>query len=108
MWYWPNLKSQREIIHTSEDNIPIINIIIFQMNSIFAFIHRFDKYFMLSDTRGTSCHSRSSNVHKKLQQLLQQLSPKDRGSPIWYHMVASPGWIHKATEVTIVGPLYSL
>lgn len=34
----PKLKSQsREITHTSEDIVPIINVIIFQMNFIFAF-----------------------------------------------------------------------
>ncbi|KAL3592652.1 hypothetical protein D5086_011292 [Populus alba] len=47
-----------------------------------------------ADAFCTSLHSRSSNVYKKLQQLIRQSPSTNRRRPIWYSMATSP---HRAS-----------
>ncbi|KAG6776289.1 hypothetical protein POTOM_019795 [Populus tomentosa] len=58
-----------------------------------------------ADAFCTSLHSRSSNVYKKLQQLIRQPPSTNRRRPIWYSMVTSP---HRASTTAAVSCQNSL
>lgn len=74
------------------------------MNFMFSVIGWKKSFFFFSfcvctDTLCTTCNSRSSNFLQKLQQFLQQQSPKNWRNPIWTNMVASLYWVLEASQV---------